>query len=266
MSKVIYNVYDAYLYKFKKFILVLTYTPGFNIQFIIDSIVDTFKLHPVKLEGSEMLNGDSTFNYDKLNKDVNELLEDNNRILNQNPKNYYGTGLLLYGLSFPADKLHFNIDLHLHFSNTISLFLKSTADPTGKYRYTADDYNKFKQLLSNNKIHKYFNLKSDPTEEINDSVHDKIIDFIEFKIYGKNYETYATKFIKENASKNVGLVSDPDVIPVTEISEENEKLNNAVDKLQTDLSLSIESDLINDDDPTTKKKHTNRYKYEHVTN
>ena len=40
-----------------------------------------------------------------------------------------------------------------------------------------NDYNKFKDLLTDNKINKYYNIKSEPTNELNDSVFNKIIDF-----------------------------------------------------------------------------------------
>ena len=36
-----YNIYEAYLYRFKKFILAFSYTPGFDIKFLIDDMQHT---------------------------------------------------------------------------------------------------------------------------------------------------------------------------------------------------------------------------------
>jgi hypothetical protein len=253
-----YTIYDAYLYKYKKFILALTYTPGYNIQYIIDDIIETFHLHPIKLEGSDMLSQNSVFNYDKLNTEVNTMLEDDKHKLKHSPKGYYGTGILIYGLNFTPSKLNFQIDLQLHFSTPISMFLKSMASTDGKIIYTVDDYNKFKDLMSDNKIHKYFNIKSEPSNEINDSVYAKIVDFFEFKVYGKDYDKFSTKSIKEKEGKKLEIMAEPDAVPAIESNKQNEILNDALENISADLALSISFDELDEIYPT-KKKYTNRF-------
>lgn len=180
-----YNIYEAFLYTFKKFILVLTYTPGFDIDFIIDDMIQTFNLHLIKLEGPTDLKQDSVFNYDKLNDDVSKYLNANREIKSTTTK--YGSGILIVGLNIPSKLLKFQVDLHLHFSLSSNLYLKNI--PSSKI----EDYNKFKLILVDNKINKYFNIKGDRSIEINNSVFDKIIDYLEFKVYGKDYNIYSTK-------------------------------------------------------------------------
>lgn len=93
-----YNVYEAYLYKFKTFILAMSYTPGFDIDFLIEDIKQTFNFKVVKLDGPDFLKADSVFNYDKLNKDIDKIIEENKTITLTTTT--YGTGILIYGLHF----------------------------------------------------------------------------------------------------------------------------------------------------------------------
>ena len=180
-----YNIYEAFLYTFKQFILVCSYTPGFDIDFIIDDMIKTFNLKLIKLEGPTNLKLDSVFNYDKLNNDVAKYLEQNKEVTSTTTN--YGTGILICGLNFPSKSLNFQVDLHLNFSLSSNLYLKSISNST------VEDYNNLKIILINNKINKYFNIKSNKSTEINDSVFDKIIDYLEFKVYGKNYKLYSSK-------------------------------------------------------------------------
>ena len=263
----IHNIYDAFLYKYKKFILALTYTPGFNINYIIDDIAKTFNLQTIKLEGDSMLTSNSKFDYSKLSSDVNKLLAESDFKLKSNSPGFYGQGILIHGLTLPTKNLDFQIDLQLHFSTTITMFLKSNidsdpdSDSDGIIKYTVDDYNKFKDLLSENKINKYFNLKTDPAPDLNDSVFDKIIDFMEIKVYGKDYEKYATKIIKEKVTKNDKILTplvNPKPTDVLAISEKNQLANEKRDELLTDTILSSVSDIFDANDKyPTKKSHTN---------
>jgi hypothetical protein len=256
-----HNIYDAFLYRYKKFILAFTYTPGFNPNLIIDDIAKTFNLQIIKLDGPSMLKPDSVFDYAKLNDQVNKLITDSNAKLNTNIIGYYGQGILIHGLNFPTKMLNFQIDLQLHFSTSIGMFLKSNTDPDGKAVYTIDDYNKFKDILDENKIHKYFNLKTDASTEVADAVFEKIIDFLEFKVYGKDYDKYSTKAKKEIASSNTTNpkpMINPKSVDVYSGSNIAQQKKEKYDELLTDSILSSVSDLY-DSNPlyATKKKHTN---------
>jgi len=251
-----YNIYDAFLYKYKKFILALSYTPNFNINYVIDDIVKTFNFSVVKLEGINdgpiILKEDTKFNFNKLNNDVQKLLDENQFNMTHNLQGYFGKGILIYGLNFPDKELKFTIDLHLHFSTSMSLFLKSNLSTNNQPQYNADDYNKFKDILSTNKIHKYFNIKSDPSVELCDAIFDKIIDFMEFKIYGKKYEELASKNKKEQAEK---LSTNPNLTDTLKISEQNEKIKEQVDIDKIDASLAISA---NNADSDTKFDDTKK--------
>lgn len=196
MSLYNYNIYDAYLYKYKKFILIITHTPGLDITDLITDISQNFNMRTIKLEGPKMIKKDNLdqYNYKQVNNDVANILKENNDKLKSSFKGYYGQGILLYGLSFPKSKIEFRADLHLHLSITQKLFFKLNSNVEGSL------YDSFKDILSQNIINKYYNLKTVMTDEINDIIFYKIIDFIEQKIYGKDYEKYSTKnkMLKEN--------------------------------------------------------------------
>lgn len=172
-----YNIYDAYLYKYKKLILIITHTPGLDISDLITDISQSFNMRTIKLEGPNMIKKDNLdqYNYKKVNNDVANILKENNDKLNSSFKGYYGQGILLYGLSFPKSKIEFKADLHIHLSITQKLFIKLNSDVEESL------YDKFKDILIENIINKYYNLKTDMTDEINDTLFYKIIDFIEKK-------------------------------------------------------------------------------------
>lgn len=231
-----YNIYDAFLYKNKKFILAFSYTPGFNPSNIIEDMFKTFNLKVIKLECSNM----SDCNYDKLNNDVKKILDENDFTLKTSyERGYYGVGILIHGINFQQNKLKFKIDLQLHFSISKSMYLANQSNK--------ENYDDFKKYLDTNKINKYYNIKSEPNNEFNDSVFRKIIDFIEFKIYKKeDYNLYTTSYkipklkpIKENVNISDGYIS--------EISESEN--TESTDILDTENILDIANNIINISEP-----------------
>lgn len=183
-----YNIYEALLYKNKKFILAFSYTPGFNPSNIIEDISKTFNLKVIKLECSDI----SNCNYDKLNNDVQKLLDENDfKLKSSYERGYYGIGILIHGFNFFPDKLNFKINLQLHFALSKSMYLLNSSN-------TVEQYDNFKKYLDTNKINKYYNIKSEPTLEFNDSVFNKIINYIEFKVYNKeDQQLYTTAYKKQ---------------------------------------------------------------------
>jgi hypothetical protein len=253
------NIYDAYMFKYKKFIIALSYTPGLDIQPIIDDMAKTFNFITLKLEGSKMLKSDSIFNYDKLNSEVSKILSENEKNANLNIPGSLPKGILLYGLNFPASKITNPIDLQLHYSASAAMFLKANVDENNFPMYTIDDYNGFKNMLAENKINKYFNIKSVVGMEINDATFEKIIDFFEFKVYGKDYNILSSKSKKENANKE--LVN-PNPTDILEISKKNEIIREDIDTDTTDAALSISADIADYSGKyNTKKKETAKYLY-----
>ncbi len=241
MNSAKYNVYDSFLYKYKKFILAFTYTPGFNIQFIVDDMTKTFGLFPIMLT-----------NISELNNKVNELLDDSKLRLETSVPGYYGQGILIYGINLPDHLMKFTIDLHLHFSLNLTNYLKLNPDSTN------NDYNQLNNDIKNNKISKYYNVKNDPSMELNDQVFDKIIDFIEIKVYGKDYDSYSTKKLKEKklSDSSNSSQSSSNSNSETEIDTDTESdTNSDLDldsNFNSDYSSSSDSDLELDSDLDTE--------------
>jgi len=236
-----YNIFEAYLYRFKKFILVFSYTPGFDINFIIEDIQQTFNLRVIKLDGNSYLRADSVFNYDKLNTDVNNLLEKKEVSLTTIT---YGTAILIHGLAFPTNLLKFQIDIHLHFALSATLFLKTIEDAT------LQEYNNFKILLEDNIIHKYFNIKSDKSIDINNSVFDKIIDYLEFKVYGEKYTEYSTKIKKENKLNPQPIKENiQESIETTTDKSKKKYSDDEIDSITTDVLISTVENEYDKNDP-----------------
>jgi hypothetical protein len=238
-----HNIYEAFLYKYKKYIVALSYTPGLDVNNIITDLQETFNLTIIKLDGDELLTSDAKFDYDSLNNKVDKLLTENDFKLKTNLDGYYGKGILIHGLFFPPNKLTFRIDLQIHISLTVTQFLKSNLDKG----YTIDNYNNFKTLLETNKINKYFNVRNEINNELNDSIYNKIIDWLEYKIYGPNYELYASK------NKNNSPPIDKDKLTQLDESSENDRIRSEKEDDSIDASLSLSSDKIM---PVKKK---NRY-------
>jgi hypothetical protein len=247
------------MFKYKKFIIALSYTPGLDIHPIVDDMAKTFNFAVVKLEGSKMLKSDSIFNYNKLNSDVSEILSENEKNANLNIPGSLPKGILLYGLNFPTNKITNPIDLQLHYSASTSMFLKANVDENNFPIYTVDDYNGLKNLLSENKISKYLNVKSVVGMEINDATFEKIVDFFEFKVYGKDYNILSSKAKKENTGKEL---INPNPTNILEISKKNEIIREDIDTDTTDASLSISADIADYSGKySTKKKETAKYLY-----
>jgi len=126
----------------------------------------------------------------------------------------------------------------------MTMFLKANVDENNIPIYTIDDYNNFKDLIADNKINKYYNIKSIVGSEINDSVFEKIIDFFEFKVYGKDYNLYSTKAKKERAELPLKPLVNKESTDSFEANSNkiNEKIKDEIDRDTTDTALSIAAD------------------------
>jgi hypothetical protein len=183
------NVYEAYLYKYKKCILAFSYIPGINIDFIVNDIAKTFNMKIVKLSINN-----NNLDYDKLNKDVENIINENNKFIESIHPNvdtnnpYYGQGILIYGLSFPQTKITFKIDRQFHFSLSQVLYLKLNPNST------IEEYNRLIADITTNNVNRYLNIKSEITMDINNDVYNRIIDYFESRVYSKeDYLLYSTK-------------------------------------------------------------------------
>lgn len=183
-----YNVYEAYLYKFRQFIFVLSYSPGIDIKSIIDDIALPFNFRIIKLEN---IKDSDDFDYNKLSNDVNKILNENKLTINGDGPIHNIKGILIYGLNFPVKSLFFKVDIQYHLSLSKKLYFKFNND---------DKYEYYSKIVESNKINKYFNIKEEINKNINDQIYDKLIEFIEKKVYGKNYEKLSLTYNKNNNS------------------------------------------------------------------
>jgi len=224
------NVYDAFLYKNKKFIMVFSYLPNtvHHVQPFIDEMAKSFNLKIINMD--QLL--DKPISYTKLESHVQQILsESNTKLQSMSPSlnfGYYGQGILIHGSSFVNHKITFYVDLHLYFSLSLTIFL--SLNPTK----TIDDFNLLKKSFENIKINKYFNLKpdlNDDSDKILDEVFFKIVDFIEFKVYGKDYDIYSslnkkTKPMPKSKSKSV-----------LQKSYDNEYMQSVIDDIEINHQL-----------------------------
>lgn len=249
------NVYEAFLYKYKKFILTFSYIPGINIDFVVSDIAKTFNMKVVKLSIDN-----NEPNYDKLNNEVNKIIDDNNKLIESihpnvdTNKPYYGQGILIYGTSFPQTKLTFKIDRQFHFSLSQTSYLK--VNP----KSTIEEYNKLVADMTTNIVNRYFNIKSEITIDTNNDIYNRLIDYFESRVYSKeDYLLYSSKNKKE-ASKTPQTITTDNNIPepavedIFEDDEENYTKNNNIDNsiesgtecLSIDLSKLYMSESLTD--------------------
>jgi hypothetical protein len=225
------NVYEAYLYKYKKFILAFSYIPGINIDFAVDDIAKTFNMKVVKLSTKNNEN-----DYDKLNKEIDRIIDENNKFLESihpnvdTNKPYYGQGILICGLSFPQTKITFKIDRQFHFSLSQTTYLKLNSNST------IEEYNKLVANIITNTVNRYFNIKSEITMDTNNNIYDRLIDYFESKLYSKeDYLLYSTKNKKEKGKEKSTTETDNIIQPeqiqedVFDENEENYTRNNNID-------------------------------------
>jgi len=114
--------------------------------------------------------------FDSLNKEVNNTKKN---------------GVIIYGLTFPTDKLEFKPNYHISLSGNKTLI---------------DDDNKFtiyNENVKENFVNKFKNLKlQDYNDETYDDIYNMIIDHIMKKVYGNNYEKAQQKYLEDSESSS----------------------------------------------------------------
>jgi hypothetical protein len=181
------NILQKFLDIYKQFIIVVS---GFE------------KLH--LSDYAQQLAGDLNFeliefkypDFESLNKEVNNTKKN---------------GVIIYGLTFPTDKLEFKPNYHISLSGNKTLI---------------DDDNKFtiyNENVKENFVNKFKNLKlQDYNDETYDDIYNMIIDHIMKKVYGNNYEKAQQKYLEDS-----------------EASSDNEENNNT--EMESDSASETES-------------------------
>lgn len=184
------SIKEVYLQNNNQFIMLVTYTPGFDLNKIYSVFVDDLKLKPIFLDNKfNLYPPDIKFiNYHNINKIINKEFKNFNLINNIDNMNKYSPNIVIFGLSFPVSKLSFKVNLHIHLTLNYSLFMQSLKDN----KVTSINKEYFKNctdLIQNNNIIKYFNIKNYNTIENDlDNIFNYVIYFWEKAVYGKNYK------------------------------------------------------------------------------
>ena len=237
-----YNVYDAFLYKNKLFIIAITYYPDLNIDPIVQEISKPFNLAQLYLKSTD-LTDITKYDFESLNNNITRLITASESKLQLNQRGYFGQGIIIIGNILPFEKISKKIDIHIHIDTNIS-HLK-----TLKSDYDEQKFNTFKTFFTsiNQKIHKYINLKSEINDSIIDQVFNKIIDYIEHSVYKDSYDTYATNNPKMPNITVPIAINASDSIDITDKSSESiedDKIEDVINTSSSDITEASISDSI----------------------
>jgi len=190
-----YNVLDVLLMKKKKYIVLFSGLDFSPVEQITNDLAKDF--------GAIVLNFihlSLTDSLDNVNTRVNDLLSKSS----SDPKPFF-----IIGKTFPSDKLKISVDLHLNLSlHPIAIQkLDPLKRPELPQIYT--------DSIKTNRISRYINLKKEyDISEIENEIFTLIIDDIEKKVYGDQYE----KLSSNNKSDSDQTESKPSVQSQSKLS------------------------------------------------
>jgi hypothetical protein len=160
---------------------------------ILEKFTDIYKQCIIILSGFEKLH---LREYAiQLAKDFNfELIEfkyPDFESLNKLIKDSKSKNIIIYGLTFPANKLEFKANYHLSLSGN-----KTLIDDESQYSL-------FTQYVKENFINKFKNIKvSEFNDEISEDIFNTCIQYIMKKVYGDNYDKAQEKYKKDSESSS----------------------------------------------------------------
>jgi hypothetical protein len=212
-----YNVLDVLLMRKKKYIILFSGLDFSPVEQIVNDLSKDFNstvLNFIHLGLEDSL--------DPVNTRVNDLLNKSGTSSNK--------PLFIIGKTFPLTKLKIPVDLHIHISLHQFAILK--LDPLKRQ----DLPTKYLESIKTNRVNKYINLKKEYSiEKIEDDIFKIIIDDIEKKVYGEEYESRGSKTPNFQAKPTSQLTFDPNVPSIKELEEE------AIKKAEEDIKNSIDS-------------------------
>jgi len=158
---------------------------------ILEKFIDIHKQCIIILSGFEKLHLSEYASH--LAKDFNfELIEfkyPDFESLNKAVKNSKLKNVIIYGLTFPADKLEFKSNYHISLSGN-----KTLIDDESQF-------NLYTQYVKDNFINKFKNIKAaEFNDEISDDIFNTCIQYIMKKVYGDDYEKAQKKYIEDSES------------------------------------------------------------------
>ena len=216
-----YNILEILLLKKKKYIVLFS----------------GLKCSPIEKIVNELHNDFNAIILNYLHLDYNDdLIVINNRIntlLDEKKEQVF----FIMAQSFQADKLKFHIDYHIHISLSQNLLKKLDPRP--------DLYEIYQKEIQKNRINKYINLKNDyKLDDIINNIFNFIIDDIEKKVYGDQYNKLNHNVYKESDSSKESskLVFNPNAISYEEKRENEKKL------IEKEIQEQIDEDVIETSD------------------
>lgn len=225
-----YNILEILLLKKKKYIVLFS---GLNLLIpelecsLVEKIVKELynDFNAIFLYYLDFKYFDLSFNDNLIviNERVKKLLDEKKEQV-----------LFIMAQSFPTDKLKFMVDYHIHISLSQNLLNKLDKTP--------NLYEKYQIEIKKNRINKYINLKNDyKLDEIINNVFNFIIDDIEKKVYGDQYDKLNHNVYKESdkSEQSSKLVFNPNAISSEEKRENEKKL------IETEIQDQIDEDEIN---------------------
>lgn len=196
-----YNIKDAYLKLNKKFILLVTHTPGLKIDSLVNLFTNDLQLHTILFYDNDLT---------IINNKINSLLDDDSNKMKISPA-FLGSAICIIGTTFPSKSLNFNPDLHIHLTLSKTKYYTIFPDKS------RDDYDNLSKIILNDKINKYFNIKDiNITEDYQiddnklDEIFNYIIEFYEKNVYKSKYDMYSTKKDKKNDNIELSDIKDSD--------------------------------------------------------
>ncbi len=228
-----HNVLDVLLMRKKKYIVLFSGLDFSPVEQIVNDLSKDFNstvLNFIHLGLDDSL--------DPINTRVNDLLNKSGN----SPK-----ALFIIGKSFPSSKLKIPVDLHIHISLHQIAILK--LDPLKRQ----DLPTKYIESIKTNRVNKYINLQKEYSiGKIEDDVFNVIVDDIEKKVYGDQYETLGSKSSNPNTTDKAKpveaskLVFNPNVPSIKEQKEQvtknvEEEIKESIDSAED--SISAEKDL-----------------------
>jgi hypothetical protein len=183
----------------KSFVVLVSYFPGLDMRDIIKLFTDELELTPLFLHDLELKSMDEITDVNYSN--IKSKIEMNN-------------GYVIFGYSFPVDKLTFKSNIHINIQPSFKMLSKSN-------KLDSKLFEQYREKIKNNVISKYINIKN-YDKELLDILWLYIIHYWEKNIYGTKFNDLKTK-IEITPSVSSLAFSDTDSSKKLSTSSENNK-------------------------------------------
>lgn len=181
------NILEKFIYIFKKCIIILSGFEKLHLHKYATQLADDFNFELIEFKYPD---------FESLNNAI---------------KNSKSNGIIIYGLTFPTDKLQFKPQFHISLSGN-----KTIIDDESQFSI-------YNQYVKENFVNKFKNIKvAEFNEEVYDDIYNMCIQYVMKKVYGDNYEKAQKKYIEDTETES-------ETESETENEYENETITTADD-------------------------------------